>query len=380
MSCGMGWAQSNGIFADFTTSLGSFTCQLDYTNAPKTVANFIALATGERPWMDPASGQVRTNPFYNGLTFHRVVARFMIQSGSPNGQGSDGPGYVIPDEFSPALKHTVPCVISMANSGPNSGGSQFFITVTNTSWLDNVHSVFGRVTTGTSVVHAISRVVTDSGDKPLTNVVVQNVAIRRVGTAAQSFNIHTCSLPAVASCPLRITVKTNTVTLQFTNSLNAGLFLRESTNLTAWTPSSLGVDILPPVTNRAQLTQGVAPRYYALTRVQYPSSTLAPRAVTNRNLTLFLNNGLGTITNRFNSTGGGTYNYEGDPGTITSYSWSQDVYRGRLWPVYYSSLYPMYLRFDFTNVAGGTFSGTVYPYHPSSYGAFGVSGGFTLTP
>jgi cyclophilin family peptidyl-prolyl cis-trans isomerase len=375
MSCWTGWAQSNGIFADFTTSLGSFTCQLDYTNAPKTVANFIALATGARPWMDPASGQVRTNPFFNGLLFHRVVAGFMIQGGSPNGLGSDGPGYVIPDEFSPVLKHTVPCVISMANSGPNSGGAQFFITVANTSWLDNVHSVFGRVTTGTSVVHSISRVVTDSSSKPLTNVVMQSVVIRRVGTAAQAFNINTCSLPVVASSPLRLTVKTNTVTLQFTNSLNAELFLRESTNLSAWTPSSLGVDITAPATNRAQLSQGAAPRFYALTRVQYPSSTLVPRAVTNRNLTLFFNNGVGTITNRFNNAGGGIYNYGTDSGTIAGYAWNQEIYRGRLWPIYYSGLVTMTLRLDFTNNAGGTFSGTAY-----SSPSFSVSGTFALAP
>src|ERR1039457_4522732 len=95
--------QANGIFADFTTSMGSFTCQLDYTNAPKTAANFIGLATGQQEWLDLPTGRVRTNTFYNGLTFHRVIAGFMNQGGSPNGLGTDGPGYVFTDEFSPQL-------------------------------------------------------------------------------------------------------------------------------------------------------------------------------------------------------------------------------------------------------------------------------------
>jgi len=122
-------AQTNGIFADFTTSMGSFSCQLDYTNAPRTVANFIGLASGQRAWLDLNTGRARTNAFYNGLTFHRVIAGFMIQGGSPNGMGTDGPGYAFPDEFSPALVFTNYGVMAMANSGTNSNGAQFFITV-----------------------------------------------------------------------------------------------------------------------------------------------------------------------------------------------------------------------------------------------------------
>ncbi len=98
---------TNGIFADFTTSKGNFTCWLDYTNAPRTVANFISLATGERAWLDWQNGQIRTNPFYSGQIFHRVITNFIIQGGSPNGQGTDGPGYVVLDEFSPNLRHNL---------------------------------------------------------------------------------------------------------------------------------------------------------------------------------------------------------------------------------------------------------------------------------
>src|SRR5436190_15991169 len=131
-------AQTNGIFADFTTSKGNFSCQLDYTNAPKAVANFISLATGSRSWLDLPTGRARTNAFYDGLKFHRVIAGFMVQGGSPKGDGSDGPGYAFRDEFSAALRFDRFGRLAMANSGKDSNGSQFFITVAPTAWLNDV--------------------------------------------------------------------------------------------------------------------------------------------------------------------------------------------------------------------------------------------------
>src|SRR2546422_6869918 len=123
------FGQANGIYADFTTSMGSFTCKLEYAISPKAVANFIGLAAGQRPWLDLNNGRAKTNGFYNNLTFHRVVTNFVIQAGSPNGLGTDGPGYAVPDEISPALRFTNAFMLAMANSGTNSNGSQFFITV-----------------------------------------------------------------------------------------------------------------------------------------------------------------------------------------------------------------------------------------------------------
>lgn len=368
-------AQENGIFADFTTSLGSFTCQLDYTNAPKAAANFIGLATGARPWVNTVTGQVRTNAFYDGLTFHRVIAGFMIQGGSPNGQGTDGPGYVFPDEFSAVLRHDSPGVLSMANSGPNSNGAQFFITVASTPWLDDVHTIFGRVTSGQPVVNAISQVATDASNKPLTPVVVQNVAIRRVGPAAQAFDLQAQNLPQVSRVPLGISVGTAETGLTFTNGLHAEHFLATSSNLTNWTGASLGVDLALPATNRVTRAMAAPAQFYALSRVQYPTSTFAPRSVSNRMLTLAFDTGLGMLTIGFDAAGGGTYNYSGSPGSVTSYTWTQEIYRGRLWPIYYSTLAPMTLRLDFTNATEGAFSGTAY-----STTTFSVSGTFTLSP
>jgi peptidyl-prolyl cis-trans isomerase A (cyclophilin A) len=372
-------AQDNGIFADFNTSLGSFTCRLDYTNAPKAVANFIGLATGARPWLDVNTGQIRTNPFHSGLTFHRVIATFMIQGGSPNGLGTDGPGYVFPDEFSPALRHDAPGVLSMANSGTNSNGAQFFVTVTNTPWLDNVHTVFGRVTAGMPVVYAISQVATDGNGKPLTNVTVASVAIRRIGTAAQAFDLQTQNLPVLSRIPLRIARGTTNVSLAFTNALYAENFLCASSNLTSWTtPASLGIDVASPLSNTVARALTAPAQFYMLNRVQYPSSTFAPRSVRSRTLTMAIREN-GTLIINFDAAGGGNYSFNGSPGTVDGYTWIQEAYRGRLWPIFFSGLLPMRLRLDFASGNAGTLSGTVYPYYPFSDGAFAISGTFTLS-
>jgi peptidyl-prolyl cis-trans isomerase A (cyclophilin A) len=367
--------QTNGIFADFTTSLGSFTCQLDYTNAPKAVANFIGLATGQRAWLDLPTGRVRTNTFYNGLTFHRVIANFMIQGGSPNGQGNDGPGYVFQDEFHPSLTFSDFGVLAMANSGTNSNGSQFFITVASTPWLNNVHTIFGRVTSGSNVVYAISRVATGANDKPLTNVVIQQVAIRRVGSAAQAFNVHGQGLPTVTNLALRINPAGSDILLSFTNRLHADNRLYVSTNLSGWSGLELGLELGPTFTNSLRRPR-TGCEFFRMAQIQYPASTLAPRAVTNRVLTLNFGGGSGTIVITFDATGGGTYTYTaGSPGVITAYDWHQEPYAGRLWPIYYSALVPMTLRLGFASTTGGTFSGTAY-----GTSAFPVSGSFTLGP
>ena len=150
--------------AVFETNHGTFEIELFEDKAPITVKNFIDLAE---------------KCFYNGLIFHRVIDGFMIQGGDPNGTGTGGPGYVIPDEFHKDLKHDSEGVLSMANAGPNTGGSQFFITLAATPWLDGHHSVFGKVVKGMDVVREIGKVDTDFQDKPLAKVVMEKVTIRR---------------------------------------------------------------------------------------------------------------------------------------------------------------------------------------------------------
>ncbi|MBD3639246.1 MAG: FKBP-type peptidyl-prolyl cis-trans isomerase [Crocinitomicaceae bacterium] len=174
----------DGIYAVFKTSKGEIIAKLEHEKAPMTVANFVALAEGEMSFNDVEI----TEPYFDGLTFHRVIKDFMIQGGDPSGTGSGGPGYKFPDEFDTSLYHTGPGVLSMANSGPNTNGSQFFITHKATPWLNGKHSVFGRVVKGQEVVDAI-----EQGD------VMESVKIVRVGKEARKFKASKVFNEKVAS-------------------------------------------------------------------------------------------------------------------------------------------------------------------------------------
>lgn len=367
---------AEGIFAEFTTSLGVFTCQLTPEQTPQTVANFIGLATGDRPWMDPETGAVRSQPFYEGLTFHRVIDGFMNQCGSRNGQGSDGPGYAFPDEFDSSLRHDGPGVLSMANSGPNSNGSQFFVTVTATPHLDDRHAVFGRVVEGMEVVNAINSVQTDAQDRPLVPVVLQHVIIRRVGAAAESFNIHDQDLPVVARQSLGLGLAPTEAELSFTQAALSDLRLSESSDLRSWTLTSVGITLDEPLEHRISRSRTNPAGYFALTSIQYPASTRAPPALRNRELALVFNANQGTLAIAFDDGEGGTFDYSGSSGTVESYAWIQDAYRGHLWPIYFRDWYLMTLRLDFSSETEGTFTGKAYP--PSGPPT-DVGGGFTLT-
>jgi len=168
------------MMAHFTTSEGNFTARLFDVEVPKTVANFAGLAEGTIEWTDPRTGKKTKEPYYNGTVFHRVIADFMIQGGDPLGQGTGGPGYKFADEFSPKLRHSKPGILSMANSGPNTNGGQFFITLVPTEWLDNKHSVFGEVTEGMDVVKKIGKTATSKpGDRPLKPITINSVTIEK---------------------------------------------------------------------------------------------------------------------------------------------------------------------------------------------------------
>jgi peptidyl-prolyl cis-trans isomerase A (cyclophilin A) len=170
----------NRMFAEFDTTMGKFKVKLFHGAAPETVANFVGLAEGSKQFTDPKTKELTKRKFYDGLTFHRIIKGFMIQGGDPKGDGTGGPGFQFKDEFHPDLKHSKTGVLSMANAGPGTNGSQFFITLGATPHLDSKHSVFGEVVEGMSVVEAIGSVPTNRRDnKPTTPVVIKSISIIR---------------------------------------------------------------------------------------------------------------------------------------------------------------------------------------------------------
>lgn len=173
-----------GIYAEFNTSKGTIICALEYKKTPMTVGNFVGLAEGNLQIMDSVK---RMKPFYNGLKFHRVIPDFMIQGGDPLGTGAGDPGYKFYDEFVPELKHSGPGILSMANSGPATNGSQFFITHKETPWLDGKHTVFGHVVVGQDIVNLIAQ-----GDE------MKTVTIIRIGDEAKKWNASNAFTQAYA--------------------------------------------------------------------------------------------------------------------------------------------------------------------------------------
>jgi peptidyl-prolyl cis-trans isomerase A (cyclophilin A) len=169
-----------GLYATFQTTQGTIVCELYDKDAPITVKNFVDLAEGTKEWKDPKTGVMKKSRYYDGLTFHRLIPDFMIQGGDPTGTGSGGPGYRFQDEFKPTLKFDKPGRLAMANSGPNTNGSQFFITDAPTPHLNNAHTIFGQVIEGMDVVRKIARVQKGPGDRPLQPVVIQKLVIERV--------------------------------------------------------------------------------------------------------------------------------------------------------------------------------------------------------
>ena len=167
-------------FATLHTSQGDIRVELFPNHAPKTVRNFTGLATGEIEWTHPGTGRTSTDPLYQNVIFHRVIPNFMIQGGDPLGKGTGGPGYRFPDEIHPELAFTRPYLLAMANAGPNTNGSQFFITTAETPWLTGKHTIFGEVVSGQEVVDAIESVPTGSQDRPRQDVVITSIDVEQV--------------------------------------------------------------------------------------------------------------------------------------------------------------------------------------------------------
>jgi len=172
------------LTATLYTNQGPVVIRLFPDHAPKTVRNFVELAEGGRQWTDPRTGRSTTDKLYDGTVFHRVIPDFMIQGGDPLGSGRGGPGYKFADEIHPDLAFDRPYLLAMANAGPGTNGSQFFITVVPTPWLNGKHTIFGEVIEGADVVDLISRVKTGSQDRPVEDVTIESVTVERGNSAS----------------------------------------------------------------------------------------------------------------------------------------------------------------------------------------------------
>lgn len=175
-----GWRKQAGTYALFDTTMGMVVCRLFPDEAPNTVDNFVGLAEGTKEFTDPKTGAKTKRAFYDGLIFHRIIPNFMIQGGCPLGRGTGGPGYQFEDEFAPGLTFQKPGMLAMANSGPATNGSQFFITVAPTPWLQDRHTIFGEVVEGWDVVVKIANAPRDGQDRPKTPITIKKLSIERV--------------------------------------------------------------------------------------------------------------------------------------------------------------------------------------------------------
>lgn len=384
---------------------GDFTILLRYGHAPRTVANFIRLAEGSAPWVESRTGQVVQKPYYEGVVFHRVISGFMSQTGSRKGDGSDGPGYQFRDELS-ALTHSGPYVVSMANSGPNTNGGQFFITASTQTQLNNKHSVFGQVilydapddgTTDTGVgrrvCDAINAVETDANGKPLADVVIEKITIRRVGATALAFDEHAQGLPILAAVPVGVVHQGLAVNLQLTQPVSSVTRVTRSTDLQSWSQLS---EIYHDQTDSAQnlmditsVASGQPRLFFYASQVQYdPADILWPRLLAGRTLTV--TTGVGTTAFSFTSEDGGTLVHNGTAtGVFSAVHISHDGLGARKYLLTNLSNGTGYLRMrlrlskdkDYPAYFRGRHSGLLILYNPST----GVStesptsGNMTLT-
>lgn len=324
---------TDGLFATINitrggTGIGEFTCKLEFEKVPRTVANFVGLAEGTLPFVDFQKGHIVQRPFYDGLRFHRVVREptpFVIQGGSPNGLGTDGPGYTFPDEFDVTLRHDRAGILSMANSGLHSNGSQFFVTLAATPGLDDVHSVFGTVVEGMATLNSVQQ-----GD------IIESVVILRNGSAAMNFDVTTEGLPTLADANPLLTKTDTTTTLSYSQLANSEVFVFLGDTVSDWFPLGSQEMHGPNPTNAPRdvtsTTTGKSKQFYSVARVDYPTTIFTPPNVIGKRV--ILNDGSGfTLTLSLNDASSGTYVYQNGgqtlgPYQINSYVWNQEAYRG----------------------------------------------------
>lgn len=394
---------SEGLFAVFTMTYGgnpagSFTCQLHYDKSPIAVANFVSLAEGTRGWLDVAHGKISHARFYDGLKFHRIISNFMIQSGSTNGDGTGGPGYQFVDEFHPELSHDHLGVLSLANNGKNSNESQFFVTVDQRTYLDGMHTIFGRVVEGyESCVVPLSQVATNAGEKPLQDVVISSIAIQRIGPAAQAFDpldpawgLPTCAMQqtTIERSPA------GEITLYWPETANVSYVIVDSPNLQQWRGSAIPYysgykpEIRQSI-NVSSLPAPAAPRhFFNLATIHY--TPLMPQTLSGKTFVLqgkkigiTTSFTLNTATNGAHLIDGAGYHVDS---ALSNVDWSvfrfdQAYFESDFSPALEVSGYQLVhsdWEFRFNRKNGGTFKGGFYDAIRSVY--LEEYGEFTMSP
>ncbi len=327
-----------GIYAVFVTSLGGFTCRLDQVRAPRTTANFVGLAEGSNVWIDFRTGENRRERFYDGTIFHRVVSNFVIQGGARQVGGSmEGPGYAFRDEFHPELKHDAAGILSMANSGPNSQASQFFVTIaTNYSSGDGKYSIFGRVTDGLEVVRAINQVPV-SNERPIVDVVLSNVAIVRVGAEAEAFDSSAQGLPVVTGTTAGLFRNSTNLSVTFSRETNSVPYCFFSSNLVSWTRAELGFATNSEPTNRYDVTRFTTNgfrQFFHMTQVSYPGPVYTPISPEGWSFHMYFPMFNLTFSQWLYGNATGTWTTGYSSGSILYYLWLPGAYLGRLLVIY----------------------------------------------
>lgn len=381
------------IYADVQVAggaSGTFTITLEYQKAPGAVANFIGLATGQRGWLDLKTGAIRHDPFFNGIIFHRVIAGFMNQTGSPAGDGSDGPGYTFRDEFDLTLRHNAAYTVSMANSGRQTNGSQFFITVEPTPWLDDVHTIFGHVTAGQALISQINGVTTTGSggsppDRPLTPITIQSVSI--YGPSLAAFNREPAWLPKLRDAHPVLNKNGATLTLGYDRLPFSDYSLYHGTNLTAWTSVAVGyfAGVAPSTDVDATATASDPAHFFRVARVDYATcaNSFIPQTVASKNFS-FTSNFPYISDVVFNASGtGGTWSLRATSanGTLSVATYTLAPYIPQLYMKWNSTaaigfdLQFLY-KLNYTSANGGTFTGLSNAAAPND----NLVGTFTVTP
>ena len=376
------------LYADVTTTMGDFTLELFYEESPKTVANFVSLAEGSRKWIDPVTGIVQVNkPYFDGIIFHRVIDAFMNQVGSPQGTGSDGPGYTFQDEVDNGLLHDEPYLLSSANSGPHTNGSQFFITVVVTNWLDGIHTVFGKVSSGTDVIDAINDV--DVGKifngnfdstRPVVDVSITSVVIRREGPEANAFDVTAQGLPEVEQAELGIESSESGLNLTVDQASGTSLEVFQSSDMVTWNSQSRHLDSVSLPSSGIGVPVDQSQEFFRSVIIDWPTEANFPSDLTGWSI------GIESPLNGLNL----TLNFSDEPtlflegnGTflinMESSSIDTDGYGVTLF-IYTDGLVPFRFRLGSdlpinSSAPSGRMTGTAYTANRIS-----LSGGFTMAP